>query len=172
MIRKARTNSFYSLLVSIAVITVILYVIIFTSLYKPVVLIEKRVMILSYKALGINVIDVAHNALMIWGGGNVVTIVLTPSCVGIYSLIVYILLVVFTPRISKWQKVKAGIVGSTILFFANIVRMFVSGVAGVVQGYAAFRFFHDVLGGAFMILLVATLWVDWIYRTSRYAGWP
>lgn len=143
-----------------------------TLLARSLIIAEKEIMMHTYTFMGIRVLESAWNALIIWSPGkHVVTIILTEECIGIYAIIAYALFVIIVPAVSLRNKLKGLAIGCSILFLGNIARIMVAGVVGVEQGFIAFRFFHDVIGGGFMIVLVAALWVDWVYRVFRYGGY-
>ncbi len=171
--RNIFSNSFYSLLMAVAAITIILYLFILSPFSHMVSAIYKKIMIYLLSIMGIKTLSIGYNSFIAYKlGGHAITIILSSSCIGIYSVAVYVLLVLFTPKINNKYKIKGLAVGVFILSLANVVRIMTSGVLGVLHGYASFRFFHDVVGGALMVLLVATLWVDWVYRTSIHSRWP
>ncbi len=139
---------------------------------EDLILIEKFILIESYKIIGLETVDAGSNVVIVFRPGkNVITIILTVLCLGIFSMVVFSTFVLSVPGIPLREKLKGLSMGNPILFFATIVRIWVSGLVGVELGYQAFRFVHDIFGTGFMIFMVATLWLDWMYRTSKYGSW-
>ncbi len=165
------SSVFIKTLVGILVATAISYLFIFV-LYRDFIPIEKYLMEVIYSSLGFVTVDANWNSLIIYvPGKHIVTIVLTNECVGVYPIIIYCVLVAITPSLPIKEKLRGTLVGAPILFLANIVRIMASGVVGVEAGLPAFRFMHDFVGAGMMLLLTVTLWIDWIYRTSKYGRW-
>ncbi|WP_440058967.1 hypothetical protein ACSU1N_04010 [Thermogladius sp. 4427co] len=118
---------------------------------------------------GVNVLQSYWNALIVYGGYNVVTLVLTPDCIGVYSVVVFTLFVLATPRVPRLDRLKEVLVGGLALFLFNIARIWASGFLGARYGLVVFRLFHDYMLGGLMLVAVAMLWVEWLERCFRIA---
>lgn len=167
--KSERAAFFRKTFTGIVLASIAMYVLLAT-LASWIIAVEKEVMVYVYRfVLRMMVLEPSQEAMIIWfPGKNVVTIVLTEECIGIYSIIVYALFVLIVPSVSAKNKLRGLAIGCTVLFLANIVRIMASGILGVLYGFAAFRFFHDVIGGGMMVIITAILWVDWVYRVFRY----
>ncbi|RLG73779.1 MAG: hypothetical protein DRO23_08195 [Thermoprotei archaeon] len=167
---RAKRN-YPKVLINLAIASIITYIIVL-FFGDILILAEKYVLIEAYRFISINVVDAGLNAVIIFKPEkHIITIVLTVLCLGVFSMIVFSLFVLLVPAIPWYEKLRGLSIGNPILFFANIVRIWVSGVIGVELGSAIFKIVHDVFGAGFMIFLVATLWLDWMYRTSKYGRW-
>ncbi|MEM0213943.1 MAG: exosortase/archaeosortase family protein [Ignisphaera sp.] len=155
-------------LAGLIIASIVMYIFL-AVLANWIIIVEKMVMVRIYQLLKIMVLEPSQNVMIIWlPGKKVVTIILTEECIGIYSIIAYALFVLIVPTVSLKNKLRGLAMGCSVLFLANIVRIMTSGVLGVLYGFLAFRFFHDVVGGGLMIILVTVIWVDWVYRVFRY----
>jgi exosortase/archaeosortase family protein len=154
-------NDFTRFLIVLGILQAVIMIVLMASsvfLTKLYVDLMERI----YKSLGLLALRTAWNGLLI-KGFRIVTIIITNECLGIYSVLLFITLILVTPRVRVHDRFKALLIYTPVLLLANLARIIVSGVVGAIFGYQAFRFVHDAIGSFLMLLLVAFLWIEWLY---------
>ncbi len=130
---------------------------------------EKKLIEYVLLHVRVYVIDVSWNTFIAYRpGGPVLTIIITPSCSGIYAVVAFLALSLSLPFIDARRKLYALLVYAPIVLLANIVRIVTSIALAMAFGPSLFGLVHNILGSAAIILLYSVLWLDWLYRSLRY----
>ena len=120
---------------------------------------------LLYETTGYGTIKSSWNSIIVYKPGlNVVTLIITKQCLGVYAPIAYGLFVLVTPLTTGKERALEILKGSAVLYSFNIVRIYTAGLVGVGMGYKMLRFYHDIVGAIMTILLVVVMWVLWLRR--------
>jgi exosortase/archaeosortase family protein len=90
----------------------------------------------------------------------------TPACLGLAAVTVYLAAVLATP--AGWRERLVGAArGLAAIVAANLVRLFVLTVV-FVYAFAAFGFVHIPMWGTVVPLFLVALWAFWLVRDLRY----
>ncbi|MCE4613375.1 MAG: exosortase/archaeosortase family protein [Desulfurococcales archaeon] len=131
------------------------------------VLVEVLVSVLRalFEATGYGAIESSWNSIIVYKPElNVITLIITKQCLGVYAPIAYSLFVLLTPLSTRREKAVEILKGSLVLYSFNIARIYTAGLVGVNMGYKMLRFYHDIIGAIITILLVVVMWVLWLRR--------
>jgi len=172
-IRQAGGRVATKIFLAIIASTIFLELLTFTPLYRIVIIYETHLMTWIYSILKISYVVQGENVITLYRiGKHVITLVLLPSCTGVYAITTFLILISLTPAPQGTNRIRALALGMAILFTANILRIAIAGIVGIELGYNAFMIFHEIFGGAAMLLISATLWLDWLYGIHVRGGWP
>ncbi|HID42044.1 MAG TPA: exosortase/archaeosortase family protein [Pyrodictium sp.] len=164
MKQSTRINTFYKILLMFLALTATLEVLV-EAVGEHIIQLEADIIVAVLGAVCIKTLSTAPGTVTIIGDKEVVTLVLTDECIGVYSLAVYAGLVLLTPLISSRDKAYALSFGLPFLFLLNTVRIAFAGLIGAYMGGPWFRIAHDVVGGGIMVVAVTLTWLDWVRRS-------
>lgn len=111
---------------------------------------------LSYLLLGIFYnVKLSSGALII----NSIIINFVPACYAILAYFLLALLILFTKDIGLWRGCKIFLLGSAIIFFVNLVRIFIIVVILLEKGTNYFNTLHLITWKIVSTLFVVALWI-------------
>ncbi|BES81930.1 exosortase/archaeosortase family protein [Pyrodictium abyssi] len=163
MRQSTRINTFYKILLMFLVLTAALEALVET-VGRHIIQLEADMIMVVLGAVGVKALSTAPGTVAIIGDREVVTLVLTDECIGVYSLAVYAGLVLLTPLAGSRNKAYALSFGLPLLFLINTARIALAGLVAAHLGGPWFRIIHDVVGSSTMLLAVTLIWLRWISR--------
>lgn len=143
------------------IVTMIISYVILSLLYNILSAYEARQVAFILSVIGINAM-VSGNNVIIWNS-HPLTLLITSECSGIFTLMVFLSLVLATPKLGLRKKVSVLSYGIPIIYLANIVRISLAAVFGLNFGEEALFVIHTIIGTLLLLAIVALLWLDWMY---------
>lgn len=110
-----------------------------------------------------NVVNYKHH--IIANGFDPVTV--SSECSGIIIMIAFVLTIQLMPMLTIFQKFTA-ILLVPVIYAGNIMRIFMSMIAGIKGNVDAMMFIHDTVGQIFLFFWAVAVYVVWLKMHSLF----
>ena len=107
---------------------------------------------------------VQHGTILIIG---TTTAQVIPECVGAYSLLAVIALIIATPERSIKQKLTGALIAVPALHSINTARLATSFYTAHIAGISTYNFVHDWLWNSTLTISALALWAIWLHYTNK-----
>jgi len=118
----------------------------------------KMINIFDYSA-----VNYKHNILI----NGYDPIAVSAECSGIIILVAFVLTIQVMPMLTIFQKVTAILI-SPIIYLGNLIRIFMSLMAGLKGNVSVMMFVHDTVGQIFLFFWAITIYLIWLKAHSLF----